>query len=131
MSASPLRRVLHVEDDPSIRAIASIALVSVGGLELLSCADGADALARAPDFDPQVLLLDVMMPGMDGPTLLGELSRRISMAGRMTLFMTAKVQPADLLAYRALGAFDVILKPFDAMRLAQRIGESWQRFHVQ
>jgi two-component system OmpR family response regulator len=129
--APPLRRVLHVEDDPSIRAIARVALVSVGGLELLSCADGAEALEKAAAFEPQVLLLDVMMPGMDGPSLFGELSRRMPMDGRMTLFMTAKVQPTDLIAYRALGAFDVILKPFDAMRLAQRIGEAWQRFHVQ
>lgn len=130
MSTPPLRRVLHVEDDPSIRAIARVALVSVGGLELLSCASGSEALSQAPAFDPQVLLLDVMMPGMDGPTLLGELSRQMPLDGRMALFMTAKVQPTDLLAYRALGAFDVILKPFDAMRLAQRIGETWQRFHA-
>jgi two-component system, OmpR family, response regulator len=129
MSAPKLQRVLHVEDDPSIRAIARVALVSVGGLELMSCADGEEALAQAPEFDPQVLLLDVMMPGIDGPSLLTRLSEHMSLDGRMTLFMTAKVQPADLLAYRGLGAFDVILKPFDAMRLAQNIQMTWRRFH--
>jgi len=121
-------RVLHVEDDPSIRAITRVALETVGGFDLLSCDGGAAALRQAPGFDPQVLLLDVMMPGMDGPSTLRALSAQMPMGGRLVLFMTAKVQPADVEAYLALGAHEVIIKPFDAMRLHQDIRALWERF---
>ena len=102
-------RLLHVEDDSAIRAVARIALAQVGGFELLSCAGGAEALSAAPAFDPHILLLDVMMPGMDGPTTLSRLAGVMPMTGRLVLFMTAKVQPSDLERYRELGAGGVIM----------------------
>jgi two-component system OmpR family response regulator len=119
-------RLLHVEDDPAIRAVARIALAQVGGFQLSSCASGAEALSTAPAFDPHILLLDVMMPGMDGPTTLSRLAEAISMTGRLVLFMTAKVQPSDLERYLELGAGGVIIKPFDAMRLHRTVLDHWE-----
>lgn len=124
-------RVLHVEDDPAIRAVASIALAKVGGFQLMSCASGAEALQAGPAFDPQILLLDVMMPGMDGPTTLAELTTRMTLDGRLVLFMTAKVQPSDLDQYRSHGAHGVIIKPFDAMRLHLQVMEHWRAMNAR
>jgi CheY-like chemotaxis protein len=119
-------RLLHVEDDPAIRAVARIALAQVGGFQLSSCASGAEALSTAPAFDPHILLLDVMMPGMDGPTTLRRLAEAMSMTGRLVMFMTAKVQPSDLERYLELGAGGVIIKPFDAMRLHRTVLDHWE-----
>ena len=63
---SELRRILHIEDDPSIQSVTKLALEAVGGFEVLSCSSGAEALREAPGFAPDFVLLDVMMPGMDG-----------------------------------------------------------------
>lgn len=70
-----LQRVLHVEDDPSIRMVTSVALEKVGNLEVLSCEGGEQAMAKAVAVDPQVLLLDVMMPAKDGPATLKGLGK--------------------------------------------------------
>ena len=70
---SELQRILYVEDEADIREVAKLALEMVGGFELAVCASGEEALARAEAFAPQLILLDVMMPGMDGPSTLREL----------------------------------------------------------
>jgi CheY-like chemotaxis protein len=124
-------RVLHVEDDPAIRAVASIALAKVGGFQLKSCAGGSEALQSGPEFDPHILLLDVMMPGMDGPATLAGLATRMKIDGRLILFMTAKVQPSDLEQYRSYGAHGVIIKPFDAMRLHLQVMEHWRALNAR
>lgn len=123
-----LQRVLHVEDDPSILMVTSVTLEKVGNISVLSCASGKEALEKAADFDPQVVLLDVMMPGMDGPSTLQELKLKIDMSNRLILFMTAKVQHNELDYYTGLGAQDVIIKPFDPMTLSKQLQDQWQRW---
>lgn len=118
---SALKRVLYVEDDPDIREVATMALELMGELELCVCASGADALADGPAFAPDLILLDVMMPGMDGPTTLARLRESPALAETPVVFMTAKVQPQEVAALRAMGALDVIAKPFDPMQLASRL----------
>lgn len=122
---SELRRILHVEDDPSIQAVARLALEVVGGFQVLSCASGAQALDEVETFAPDFILLDVMMPGMDGPQTLRCLSERIDLAQVPVAFMTAKVQSREIEHLRSLGARDVIIKPFDPMRLADQIRSIW------
>ena len=117
---STLKRVLYIEDDPDIREVATMALELMGGLELCVCASGTAALASGPAFAPDLILLDVMMPGMDGPTTLARLRESPALAGTPVVFMTAKVQPQEVAALRAMGALDVIAKPFDPMQLANR-----------
>lgn len=122
-----LTRILYVEDEPDIQAVARIALETLGGFTLQVCSSGAEALAAAPGFAPQLLLLDVMMPGMDGPTTLSELRKMPGTARAPAVFMTAKVQPGEVAEYKALGAVDVIAKPFDPMVLATQIRDIWGR----
>ncbi len=126
-----LQRVLHVEDDPSIRMVTVVALEKVGKLQVLSCESGQQALEKAPAYDPQVLLFDVMMPLMDGPTVLEEMRKKLDLGGRLVLFMTAKVQQKELEHYRSIGAFGVIIKPFDPMTLAAQIQQHWARFQAE
>ena len=123
-----LKRVLHVEDDPSIRMVAGIALGKVGKLEVLSCDSGQMALEKAVAFDPQVLLLDVMMPQMDGPATLKALRGILDVESKLVLFMTAKVQQKEIDEYLGIGAFGVIIKPFDPMTLAKQIQDHWSNF---
>lgn len=122
-----LKRILHVEDDPSIQAVAKVALEAVGGFEVLSCSSGQDAIERVAGFAPDFILLDVMMPGMDGPQTLQELGRMVDITQIPVAFMTAKVQPNEIEHYRSLGARDVIIKPFDPMQLATQIRAIWSQ----
>lgn len=127
MAGEALTRILYVEDDADIRSVASFALEAVGGFTISACASGEEALARAAAFAPQLLLLDVMMPGMDGPETLAALRALPETAETPAVFMTAKVQPQEVARYRALGALDVISKPFDPMTLSDEIREIWAR----
>ncbi|HJM51929.1 MAG TPA: response regulator [Alphaproteobacteria bacterium] len=122
-----LERILFVEDEPDIQQVARMALELAGGFTVEVCSSGPEALERAPGFAPQLFLLDVMMPGMDGPTTLAELRQLPQLAATPVIFMTAKVQPAEVAQYRELGAIDVIAKPFDPMKLADTIREMWAR----
>jgi len=122
----PLARILYVEDEPDIRAIAQMALEAVGGFTVIACASGSEALARAPGAGADLLLLDVMMPGMDGPSTLKALRGLPSTANTPVIFMTAKVQAAEVAQYRELGAIDVIHKPFDPMELSAQINRIWE-----
>ena len=116
-----LNRILYVEDDSDIRAVAQMALQVVGGFTVIACASGPDALNAAPQAQADLLLLDVMMPGMDGPDTLKALRDIPATAHTPVIFMTAKVQAAEVAAYKALGALEVIQKPFDPMELSAQI----------
>jgi two-component system OmpR family response regulator len=121
-----LDRILYVEDDADIRKIVSLSLESIGDYTVAACGSCADALEVVDEFDPDLLLLDVMMPEMDGPGTLRELRKRDSATDAPAVFITAKVQAGDLANYRRLGVVDVIVKPFDPMVLSDRIAEIWQ-----
>ncbi len=121
-----LKRILHVEDDPSIQAVVKVALEAIGGFQVLSCSSGRQALEEVGGFDPQFILLDVMMPGMGGPETLARLAERVDLQQVPVAFMTAKVQPGEVDHLRQLGARDVIVKPFDPMRLAGQIRSIWE-----
>ena len=123
---SELTRVLYVEDDPDIQMVAQMALEVVGGLTLRSCSSGQEALQAAADFAPDLILLDVMMPHMDGPTTLAGLRQLPGTAATPVVFMTAKVQSAEVTYYKSLGAVGVIAKPFDPMELAKQVRALWQ-----
>ncbi|MDD1784101.1 response regulator [Enterovibrio sp. ZSDZ35] len=112
--------VLYVEDDDDIRVIAEMALEEEEFF-LMSCSSGAEALEKAALSEPDLLLLDVMMPGMDGPTTLNHLRLIPHIESTPVIFMTAKVQPKEIKAYQECGALGVISKPFDPMRLADEI----------
>lgn len=123
MSSQSVDRVLYVEDDPDIRAVAELALVDVAGFEARLCESGQQALEQVDDFQPDLVLLDVMMPGMDGPETLRALQERPGGLPVPAVFMTARLQPDEIEEYRAMGAIGVIPKPFDPMTLGDQIRE--------
>lgn len=127
--ADKLTRILYVEDEPDIQTVARLALETLGGFTVEICSSGSEALDRAPAFDPQLILLDVMMPGMDGPTTLGKLHELPQFAFTPAIFMTAKVQPGEVAGYKEIGAVDVIPKPFDPMTLSGQVQAIWERCH--
>lgn len=120
-----LEKILYVEDEPDIRAVARLALEQLGGFVVELCGSGKEALERFPDFKPDLVLLDVMMPGMDGPSTLHALRGLAGAAQTPVVFMTAKVQPQEIAQYKQLGAADVIPKPFDPLTLADRVRAIW------
>jgi len=127
--AEKLSRILYIEDEPDIQAVARLALEMVGGFTLEVCSSGAEALEKSSAFKPQLILSDVMMPGMDGPTTLKKLREFAETATTPAIFMTAKVQPGEVALYKELGAVDVIPKPFDPMTLAGKVEEIWMQCH--
>ena len=127
MSSDTLQRILYVEDEPDIQTVARIVLETVGGFTVQICSSGEEALKTAVEFAPDLLLLDVMMPGMDGPTTLQELRNLPDLANTPAVFMTAKVQPQEIEQFKSFGALDVIPKPFDPMTLSDQIALVWQQ----
>ena len=113
-----IRTVMLVDDEPDIRKIGELSLKHVGGWEVQLVGWGAEAIVLAAAAPPDVILLDVMMPEMDGPTTLVRLREQAATAAIPVIFMTAKVQKYEVDRYRELGAAGVIGKPFDPMTLA-------------
>lgn len=121
-----LKRILYVEDEPDIQAVAKLALEALGGFEVHICSSGKEAMESVLVFSPDLILLDVMMPGMDGPTTLKAMRELPELSQIPVVFMTAKVQPQEIQEYKRLGAIDVIPKPFDPMTLAGVVKQIWQ-----
>lgn len=122
-----LNKILYVEDENDIQTVAKLALESVGGFEVMICGSEAEALEQAAAFKPDILLLDVMMPGMDGPDTLVALMKIEGLEKTPAIFLTAKALPAEIERYKNLGALDVIPKPFDPMTLADQVRNIWSR----
>ncbi|UCE77572.1 MAG: response regulator [Gammaproteobacteria bacterium] len=118
-------RILYVDDEADIRTIVEFALEDEEGFQLTLCESGQAALETVADFSPDLILLDVMMPGMDGPTTLQRLREMPALAATPVVFVTAKVQPHEVEHLKSLGAADVIAKPFDPMSLAEQIRATW------
>lgn len=125
MPCCELRRILFVEDDPDIRTVATMALEAVGGFSVLACDSGDRAVEEAAAFGPDLVLLDVTMPGLDGPATLKALRRLPELRETPIVFMTARVQTHEVTLYREMGAADVIAKPFDPMALSDTVRSIW------
>lgn len=123
---SELSRVMCVEDDPDIRMIIEFSLVTLGGYQVCLCPDGRAALEQAASFRPDLVLLDVMMPGLSGPETLAALRMQVEMAGVPVVFMTAKAMPDEVEELLQYGATGVIVKPFDPVTLSQDIRIYWE-----
>ncbi len=124
---STLQRILYVEDEHDIQAVAKLALELVGGFTVKICSSGEQALREVVAFAPDMIVLDVMMPGMDGPGTFKALRALPALAEVPVVFMTAKVQAAEVAHFKSLGARDVIPKPFDPMALASQLCAIWER----
>lgn len=122
-----LKRILHVDDEPDIREIVRISLEMVGRFEVAQAASGHEAIDKAQSFAPDMILLDVMMPGLDGEQTFERLRQIESVGSTPIVFMTARASEADFGKLRELGAADVLIKPFDPMALPDQLREIWSR----
>ena len=125
MGAISLQRILLADDEPDVLEVSRIALETVGGYEVAVCSSGAELLHRLPDFCPDLIVIDVMMPDMAGPEVLARVRQLPAFAGTPVVFLTGVINGVELKALRDSGAADVILKPFDPMKLADRISGIW------
>jgi two-component system, OmpR family, response regulator len=112
-------RVIYADDEPDIREVAALSLGLDPDIEVRTCASGPEVLVAVVDWLPDIILLDVMMPGMDGPTTLARLRERAELAAVPVVFITARSQTREVEQFKALGAAGIITKPFDPMTLAQ------------
>lgn len=114
-------KALIVDDEEDVRYVARVSLGSVGGMTVIEARDGKEALARARSERPDVILLDVMMPGMNGPETLASLRACEETAHIPVVFLTAKGLAAQVEELASLGADGMILKPFDPLTLAAEV----------
>ena len=110
-------KVLVVDDEDDIRRIAMLALVGVGGMEVTEASGGPEGIRRAREDRPDVILLDMMMPGMDGLATFRALRGDPETSGIPVVFLTAKAMTAEVDRLKALGARGILIKPFDPMTL--------------
>lgn len=118
-----LKYIMLIDDDSDILKIAQLALCEIGGFELVICESGKAALESLKTFQPQLILLDVMMPEMDGPTTFKKI-RQLQVETPI-VFMTAKVQKNEIDDYWEMGAIGIIPKPFDPISLCKEIVKIW------
>jgi CheY-like chemotaxis protein len=126
MNASGLRSVLYVDDEPDIRTIVQIALGLSSDLTVHTGDSGTHAIQLARELHPDVVLLDVMMPGLDGPATLTKMRADPEIAHIPVIFITAKAMPQEVAQFREMGAVGVIAKPFDPMLLGQQLVGMWE-----
>ena len=119
-------RILYVDDEPDIREVASMSLELDPDFEIRTAASGAEALTSAANWNPNLILLDVMMPMMDGPTTFTHLRENPETADIPVVFITARTQAQEVEGFKALGARGVIAKPFDPMSLASTVRQYLQ-----
>ena len=126
MTSPPLNRILLVEDEADMQMVARIALETLGGFSVRVCGSAEEVLDGPLDPAPDLILMDVVMPGMDGPVAFRVLRRRKETSSIPVVFMTARVRPPEVDRYREMGALGVIPKPYDPMTLADTVRRIWE-----
>ena len=125
MGQGELKQILVLEDEPDIRKIIAISLENIGGFTVEICDSGQAALIILSQQKPDLIILDVMMPVMDGPSFLKQIRQLPDLKDIPVIFMTAKVQSHEIEEYFAMGVIGVISKPFDPVALPDQIRELW------
>lgn len=118
-----MRRILIIDDEDDIREVAALSLEATAGWQILTASSGAEGIAIASAQKPDAILMDVMMPGVDGPTTFRNMQQIPAVSGIPVLLLTAKVQGVDQRRFADLGVAAVLLKPFDPLTLAQQISD--------
>ncbi|MDC7677518.1 response regulator [Asticcacaulis machinosus] len=126
----PLKHILCIDDDPDILAVTQLALEDVGGYRVSCLESGRRAIDEAAALEPDLILMDVMMPEMDGPSTLTGLRKQSVLASVPIVFMTARIQLVDTEGYLKQGADGVIAKPFDPLLIPDQINAIWERRNV-
>ncbi|MCU1323564.1 MAG: response regulator receiver protein [Acidobacteriaceae bacterium] len=119
-----MRKILIIDDEDDIREVAALSLEAIAGWEILTASSGAQGILIAAAQQPDAILMDVMMPEVDGPTTFGLMKQNPEVAGIPVLLLTAKVQGVDQRRFANLGVSAVLFKPFDPLTLAQQISDA-------
>jgi len=122
-----LKKILFVDDDEDIHFIVKLSLKRLPGVELQFAQSGEEAIKIALEFKPDLILLDVMMPNMDGITTLQGIKLMPSIAKTPVVFLTARAQQTEIKEYLNYGILDVIVKPFDPMTLGNLVEQIWSK----
>jgi CheY-like chemotaxis protein len=130
MSDTALQTILYVEDDLHVRTTATLVLEVIGKFTVHACSSGREALIAAKNIHPDLVLLDVMMPELDGLETLSLLRTLPHLAGTPALFFTSLTTPDDVARYMDAGAIGVIPKPLVPLRLAAQVYAFWEE-HAQ
>jgi two-component system, OmpR family, response regulator len=125
-----LTKILYVEDEEYLQKIARMALERVGNFTVEICGTGAEALERLDEFNPDMILLDVRLPVMNGPEVLQAIRLRPAFEKTPAVFITASVMAEDIESYRGEDVSDIISKPFDPMTLSEQLQAIWDRHHL-
>jgi len=120
----PVRRILIIDDEDDIREVAALSLESVAGWQVSTANSGAEGMRLAAAELPDAILMDVMMPAMDGPTTFREMQKLPELAKIPVILLTAKVQGVDQRRFAGLGVTAVLFKPFDPLTLAEQMSEA-------
>ena len=116
-----MRRILIIDDEDDIREVAALSLESVAGWQVYTASSGAEGMRVAAAELPDAILMDVMMPAMDGPTTFREMQKMPNLTGIPVILLTAKVQGVDQRRFAGLGVAAVLFKPFDPLTLAEQM----------
>ena len=131
MGVIELQRILLADDEPDILEISRIALETVGGYEVAACESGTRFLQLLVDFDPDLVIIDALMPDMSGLEVLAAMRRMDGFETTPAVFLTGLVLERDLRDLRQSSAVDVVTKPFDPMTLPQRIQSIWKALDAE
>ena len=123
-----MHRILIIDDEDDIREVAALSLEATAGWEIITASSGREGIETAAREKPEAILMDVMMPEMDGPTTFKQMQGNPATAGIPVVLLTAKVQGVDQRRFAGLGVAAVLFKPFDPLTLAAQISEAlgWQ-----
>jgi CheY-like chemotaxis protein len=119
-----MRRILIIDDEDDIREVAALSLESVAGWHVSTASSGAEGIRAAMNDKPDAILMDVMMPAMDGPTTFKEMQKTPSIAHIPVVLLTAKVQGVDQRRFAGLGVAAILFKPFDPLTLADQMSQA-------
>jgi CheY-like chemotaxis protein len=126
MSTRKIESVLCVDDDPDICEVVTATLSLIAGLNVHTAGSGEQAIDLAYELRPDLVLMDVKMPGLDGPSTLKRMRKRVLLADIPVIFLTAKVLPAEVAHFLRLGALGIIGKPFDPLKLCDDLFALWK-----
>lgn len=125
-----LRHVLYVDDEPDMRMLVQLTLENIGNMKVSLCENAIDVLETAIDQHPQLIILDALMPGIDGPELLALIRKDTRLSDIPVIFLTARTAQADIDALVGAGAIGVINKPFDLTSLPQQVRSLWEKHNA-
>lgn len=126
-----LRKILFIDDDADIHLILTMSLSDLANVEVRSAMSGEEGVKVAMEFQPDLIILDVMMPGMDGIATLQVIKLVPSLAKTPVVFLTAKAQRSEIESYLKYGIIDVISKPFNPITISEQVQTIWQNYQAK